>query len=260
MRLYWRLAFAVVCPQHGVELTDRCGQCQAPVRHFVSSNVTACWKCGENLAHSATAAAREGLVSHQRQLYFAAERGWGFMGRQAIGSLPLFDITRQLAVLCFRGKRSHRLRTVLAHRYGINPEPYEPTAQRAPFEYLPHSERLRLFDSVARLIEAWPVNMWVLCEDAELYRSFAIVDMPTIPYLFQEAIRPLDRTPYKATEDEVAAAAAWLRKTEGAASYGKLRELCGESRLALYRNKDILRQSSKTSRFQTLVNREGPAT
>jgi hypothetical protein len=96
MRLYWRLAFAVVCPTHGTELSDRCGHCHAPVRHFTSNSVSTCWKCYENLADTHVSRAREGLVAHQSQLHFAAERGWGLLGKQATNSLPLFDTVRQL--------------------------------------------------------------------------------------------------------------------------------------------------------------------
>ncbi len=66
--------------------------------------------------------------------------------------------------------------------------------------------------------------------------------------MLDEVLRSdLDRSPYYPTDIEVEAAANWLRKTRGAASYRDLKEICGESRMAIYRYMDYLRVPSTPS-------------
>lgn len=63
----------------------------------------------------------------------------------------------------------------------------------------------------------------------------AIKDMAETPFALDQVLRThLDGTRYKPTPEEVAAAARWLRRTKGYASYPDLKAPCGESRLALY--------------------------
>ena len=94
-------------------------------------------------------------------------------------------------------------------------------------------------DATAVMAHAW---------DAGIRRSHAIKDMAFVPFAYESELRAyLDATPYYATEGEVAAAAAWLRRTKGAAYYRDLKALCGESRKAIYRHMDYQRKQSKPS-------------
>lgn len=79
LRLAWRLAFVVACPDHGCLLRDRCDHCQAPVaahrwrtgvlREYGSSGIVQCHECGTDRRMLAGwPAATELLIAQERML------------------------------------------------------------------------------------------------------------------------------------------------------------------------------------------------
>lgn len=146
------------------------------------------------------------------------------------------------------GPRSANFRSATAKLYGGDDSAYPKPTKRQPFEYLEVADRLRLFTQVAKLMEGWPHRFVQAAWDAGIRRSHAIKDMAFVPFIYESELRAyLDATPYYASDGEVAAAAAWLRRTKGAAYYRDLKELCGESRKAIYRHMDYQRKQSKPS-------------
>lgn len=79
LRLIWRLAFVVACPEHRCFLEDRCNSCQAPVaihrwrtgvfRDYRSSGIVRCHECGADRRMSTGQAAEtESLAAQERML------------------------------------------------------------------------------------------------------------------------------------------------------------------------------------------------
>lgn len=251
-RRIWRLAFVTSCSAHGSLLRDRCPHCSAPVHQHSAASGMHCFKCGNGLCESSPAIARHGHIAWQRSLEAGLERGWIALGHEHLRSHIVFAIARQIASLLINGRRAPDLRNVVARDWGGDPAPYAKPTARQPFEYQDVAERHRLFDMVERLMRGWPHRFVHSCLEAGMHRSHAIKDMPTPPFAYETVMRSyLDATPYFASEPEVAAAAAWLRRTKGKATYRDLRAICGESRAAIYRHMDYERRQTTPSRWRT---------
>lgn len=251
-RRRWRLAFVTSCTTHGALLRDRCPHCQAPVHQHVGASAAHCFKCGNGLCEPSPPVARHDHVAWQHDLEVGLDRGWIRLGDQHLRSHVVFAIVRQVAALLVNGRHAPALRQVAARDWGGDPAPYPKPTARQPFEYLDVADRHRLFDMVERLMRGWPHRFVHSCLEAGMHRSHAIKDMPCPPFAYEKVMRAyLDATPYHATEPEVAAAAAWLRRTTGRATYRDLRAICGESRAAIYRHMDYERQQAVPSRWRT---------
>lgn len=250
-RRRWRLAFVTSCTTHGWMLRDRCPNCQAPVHQHSAASAAHCFKCGNSLCDPGVPAARHDHVVWQYDLEAGLERGWVRLGDEYLRSHVVFAIMRQVAALLINGRHAPVLRQVTARDWGGDPAPYDKPTARQPFEYLEVAERHRLFDMVERLMQGWPHRFVHSCLEAGMHRSHAIKDMPAPPFAYEQVMRDhLDATSYHATEPEVAAAAAWLRRTKGLATYRDLRAICGESRAAIYRHMDYERRQAAPSRWR----------
>lgn len=250
-RRHWRLAFVTSCTIHGTLLHDRCPHCQAPVHQHAAASAIHCFKCGNGLCEPNLAVARHDHLTWQHALETSLILGWMQLGDEHLRSHIVFAIVRQVATLLVNGRFSSALRHATARDWGGDPSPYPKPTARQPFEYLDVIERHRLFDMVERLICGWPFRFVHSCLEAGMHRSQAIKDMPTPPFAYEQVMRAyMDATPYYATEAEVAAAAAWLRRTKGRATYRDLRAICGESRAAIYRHMDYLRRQAVPSRWR----------
>ncbi len=194
------------------------------------------------------AAARHDHIAWQAELEAALVRGWTTALGPAQSPLVVLTIVRQAAALLVNGKRAAAFRTETARAWGGNPTGFDKLLRRQPIEYLPVGDRHRLFDLVQRLTAGWPYKFVHACLEARVFRSMAIKEMRYIPFAYEEVVsRYLDRNPYKASEGEVEAAASFLRRTKGRASYADLREICGESRAAIYKNMDYVRRQPNPS-------------
>lgn len=250
-RRHWRLAFVTSCTRHGTLLRDRCPHCQAPVHQHETALPTHCSKCMGTLCEDSPTLARHDHQAWQGALEAGIERGWITLGDDHVRSHIVFAIVRQVAALLINGRLAPALREATARDWGGDPRPYEKPTARQPFEYLDVGERHRLFDMVERLMRGWPHRFVHSCLEAGMHRSHAIKDMPNPPFAFEAVLRTyMDASPYYTTEPEVAAAANWLRRTKGKATYRDLRAICGESRAAIYRHMDYERRQAVPSRWR----------
>jgi hypothetical protein len=247
-RRTWRLAFVTACIHHGNVLHDCCPACGETLQPHRSPALNFCFRCGADLCEAPLMSAEVGELAQQFELETILSRGWALVPGEPLYSHLYFAIFRQIAALLVNGPRAEAFREATARLFGGDASGYDKPTPRQPIEYLRLDERRRLFDLVARLIAGFPIRFVAACEKAGILRSHAIKDMPHPPFIYERAMRTyLDRTPYQASEAEVAAAARWLRKTIGHASYADLKALCGESRVALYRHMDYLRRQSRPS-------------
>ena len=250
-RKRWRVGFVTSCTIHGVLLRDRCAACDAPVHQHSAPSPGNCSACGCNLAVPTASVARYDHIGWQAHLEAGLDRGWIMLGDEPTRAHVVFAIVRQVAALLVNGKRAHRFREEAARAWGGDPSPYAKPTARQPIEYLDVAERHRLFDMVERLMQGWPHRFVHACHEANVHRSHAIKDMTDPPFAYEEVMRAyMDRTPYYSSEPEVAAAAAWLRRTRGRATYRDLKSICGESRWAIYRHMDYERRQSAPSRWR----------
>lgn len=247
----WRLAFATICTRHGTLLRDSCPECGDVIHPHRSPAMHHCFKCGHSLCVPTAIADRHDHIAWQASLERGLTRGWISLGTEFERSYVVFAIVRQIAALLVNGRRAETLRNATARILGGDPSPFDKPTSRQPIEYLGQAERHRLFDLVQRLMNGWPYLFVHVCEEAGFRRSHAIKDMPNPPFAYESVVRwYLDRTPYFANEQEVAAAAAWLRQTTGRASYADLKAICGESRAAIYKHMDYVRHRAKPSQWR----------
>lgn len=250
-RRRWRLAFVTMCTTHSILLRDGCPTCGEIVHPHRALSPTHCFRCGESLCAPTATAPRSEYLAWQRELELALERGWSFLGAEQIRTYVLAAIVRQIATLLVNGRRAGRLREAVCRQSGALASPFEKVTRRQPVEYLGLAERHRLFKMVQHLMQDWPTTFVEACHEAGIYRSHAIKDMPYSPFAYERVLRDhLDATPYYASEPEVAAAAAWLRRTKGTATYADLKAICGESRGAIYRHMDYQRRQKVLSRWR----------
>ncbi|MCW2364831.1 hypothetical protein M2341_000278 [Sphingobium sp. B7D2B] len=250
-RRRWRLAFVTSCTEHGTMLRDRCPHCSSPVHPHVALSARHCFKCGKSICEQTTGHTEHAHREWQRLLEFSLMRGWTPLGDDDLPSTSAFAIIRQIATLLVNGKRAGAFRAVIARDWGGDPAPYPKSTSRQPFEYLEISDRHRLFDMIEHVMRGWPFRFVHSCLEAGICRSHAIKDMPNPPFAYEKVVRTfLDAAPYRSSEEEVAAAADWLRRTRGKATYRDLRSICGESRAAIYRHMDYERKQKQPSRWR----------
>ena len=247
LRRTWRLAFATVCTTHGVELRDRCPHCGHTLQPHRAPSLCACHSCGGDLTVSScpTSARR---IEQQKTFERALIDGWTTFSERPVYASMYFRIVRQIASLLVNGKRAGKLRETLALDFGGDDATFEKPNARQPVEYLGVADRRRLFDLVSRLIENFPERFIDVCAKADIWRSHIVKDMDAVPFALDEALRALDRTPYYPTDIEVRAAAEYLRRTKGIATYRDLKALCGESRAAIYKYMDYEREQTSPSK------------
>lgn len=250
-RRRWRLAFVTSCTEHGVLLRDRCATCGEPVHQHGAASPRHCSACGAGLCVPTKALALHEHLGWQARLEAGLDQGWIMLGSEPTRAHVVFSIVRQIAALLVNGARADRLRVQAARAWGGDPTPYAKPTSRQPIEYLDVAERHRLFDMVARLMQGWPHRFVHACHEADFHRSHAIRDMTDPPFAYEDVLRSyMDRTAYRSTEPEVAAAAAWLRRTKGRATYPDLKAICGESRAFIYRHMDYARRPATPSRWR----------
>lgn len=250
-RRRWRLAFVTTCTKHLTILHDGCPTCGEIVHPHRALTPTHCFRCGGPLCLPSSAASHPEIVPWQHELEQALARGWGILGERQLSTHIVAAIVRQVATLFVNGRRAGALREAVAQAFGGDPRPFTKSTRRQPIEYLALAERHRLFTLVEQVMRCWPTRFVETCRQAGIYRSHAIKDMPCPLFAFEQVLREhLDATPYYPAEAEVAAAAAWLRRTKGRASYADLKALCGESRGAIYRHMDYQRRPAVPSRWR----------
>jgi hypothetical protein len=243
LRRRWRLAFSTTCTEHAIDLLDRCPDCGTRIRPHDAPSLRDCHACGASLASAASErTADPRIVARQREHEAALDKGVARIGVRPLHAAMYFVALRRLAALVSTGPRAEAVRGAIAARHGDDPSPFERENARHPIEYLDVEARRRLFGLVDRLLQDWPKGFVDICRKAGATRSFVVKDMANVPFALDGVLRAhLDDTPYHASDAEVAAAAAWLRRTTGVATYRDLKALCGEARVAIYRHMDYER-------------------
>lgn len=249
LRRSWRLGFTTTCTLHGIAMLDRCPHCRAFVQPHSAPCLLDCHACGEGLAAASAERPADARVIARQQTYEDALRdGWAMIGDKPIRSPLYFVVVRRLAALIALGQRAEALRAAIVARHGGDGAPFVREDTRHSLEYLEAAARGRLFGLVDRLLYDWPLGFVETCRSAGVTRSVVIKDMPYVPFALDEVLRlHLDDTSYSASDAEVAAAAAWLRRTRGLATYRDLKAHCGEAREALYRHMNYERQQTRPS-------------
>jgi hypothetical protein len=254
-RRVWRLAFVTSCTIHGTSLRDECPACGAILHPHRAQSLVTCWRCDQSLCAPALNVASHDHLSWQHALEASLQQGWMTLGDEPVRSHIGFAIIRQVAAIMINGRQATALRDAVARNLGGDPSPYEKPTARQPIEYLTLPERQRLFDLVGRVIRGWPAMFAHVCLEAGLLRAQAIRDMAEPPFAFDEVVTSFLTGPgYVSPEAEVAAAAAWLRKTTGKATYASLKELCGETRHSIYKYMDYERRPMKRSHYHNLAS------
>ena len=242
-RRTWRMAFSTSCALHAVALRDRCPTCSAIVHPYRAVSLRHCFRCGGDLCKPPFEAAPEaGALAMQKACLEAIEDGWGEIGGRPVHAIAFFATMRRLATLAAIGRQSQELRDAIVASHGGDASEFERDDPRHPVEYLDVSERRRMYNLAWMLAAVWPKNFVDICRTAGVTRSVVLKDMGYVPFVLDNVLKAhLDDKPYQASEGEVAAAAAWLRRTKGLATYRDLSAHCGESRAAIYRHMDYKR-------------------
>lgn len=259
LRRRWRLAFATGCTTHGLALLDRCPHCGARVQPHGTPSLIECHACGGSLAGAGSQReADPRILDRQREYETALDEGVARLGDREVHVAMYFVVVRRLAALLAVGREADAVQAVVAERTGDDAAPFEREDPRHPLEYLDVQARTRLFGFVDHLLEDWPTAFVATCRKAGVTRSAVVKDMEHVPFALDRVLRAhLDDTPYGASDAEVATAAAWLRRTRGAATYRDLKALCGESRQALYRHMDYERIQARPSWRREAAKAEG---
>ncbi|BBC70902.1 conserved hypothetical protein [Altererythrobacter sp. B11] len=258
-RKIWRLAFVTTCTRHGKMLRDRCPECESPLHPHAAATAMHCFRCGSDVREGKQAWTRPDHVAWQSRLERSLRTGWLQLGDETLRSHVGFAIVRQVATLFVNGRKADAFRNAVARDWDGDPVPYAKPTARQPIEYLSIEERHRLFDLVERVMAGWPFRFVHSCAEAGIQRSHAIKDMRSPPFAYEAILRSyLDSRPYYPSEPEVAAAAGWLRRTKGKATYRDLKMICGESRATIYRHMDYERKQTRPSRWRVEAMADAP--
>lgn len=246
-RRHWRLAFSTECLQHGLGLLDACPTCDAPVSSHRGLTLFLCDRCGTDLRFASQMPSTPRALKFQRHCTSVLAQGYSAQGELTFQrSSSYFALVRQIAKLLVSGPRSAAMRHATVAAWGGDEGEFAGRHRRAPIEHLRIQDRRRLFDLTSRLLDGWPYKFVHSAREARLWKSFFLRDFEDGPY---EAVGVasffLDHDPYKPSEGEVRAAATWLRKSKGYASYADLKALTGESRATLLQECDYLRKKRK---------------
>lgn len=252
LRRTWRMAFVTCCIQHGCLLRDRCPYCDQPLHPHLSPSLRHCFRCGRDISKTVdNEKPRFEMIEQQRRFETALEQGWAMLNHRPIYSHLYFCVIRRIAAMFVNGLRAKPFREAVVNQLGGDDSEFEKPTKRQPIEYLGVADRYRLFDLVERTMEDFPHRFVSACRKARLSRSHLIKDMPYVPFVYDEVAKEyLDERPYFPSEAEVMAAAAWLRRTQGRATFRDLKMICGESRAAIYQHMDYERNPATPSRWR----------
>ncbi|WP_295193456.1 TniQ family protein [uncultured Brevundimonas sp.] len=229
-RRLWRVGWATVCVSHRLRLLDRCSQCASILAPLRAVTAFACHNCGAALADSEWRPASDEVVEFQRCQETILAEGWGQLGESHFPySVQYFQTLRRVARVVAFGPRSAALREEVIKRWGGDGQaPFFTTAREV--ETLDADHRYRLFDLVARVIQAWPCRFIAAASSARLWQSWAMRDGPAPPFVYADVVSEhLTRTAYSPSIAEVEAAADYLRRRQPGFTRRDLIRLVGDS-------------------------------
>jgi len=248
LRRSWRLGFVTACVKHGTLLLDRCPYCKSILHAHRSVSMRRCFQCRRDLSRITTSAVDAAMLDFQARLEVALDEDWIEIRGKPVYVRLWFTVLRRFCTLAVNGQGAKRYVQAVADAYGGDPSAIEKGAPKDPIEVLSTLQRHQMLDLARRVLEDFPNRLIPLCRSLSMTRSRIIQDMTNVPFMLDEVLKEyLDDKPYCASEAEVAAAAAYLRRKNGVASYKDLRAHCGESRYAIYKHMDYTREITAPS-------------
>ncbi|HYN95989.1 MAG TPA: hypothetical protein VES42_19255, partial [Pilimelia sp.] len=172
------------------------------------------------------------LVLHRRHDAFLV-RGWAQLaGSHFAYSHLYFDLLHQVLRVLSTGRRSQRLRDVIAGQWGGDPQPPAFPKGSREIEALGPADRHRLFMLAARAMEGWPFRFVGACADAGIWWSWAMRDIPMASFAYADEVRAyLYRPFYKPSREEMAHARAYLERRRIKATKARLIPFLGDTKL-----------------------------
>jgi transposase-like protein len=236
-RRQWRLALAVICPRHGLQLRDRCHKCGQAVRlirsvvddvgHSLSGTITTCWNCRvdlRELPESLRVSVAPVELKYQQFLLESLRQGWVEIGGEGppVFSYLYFDGLYQVLVLLLRPgskcKWGRSFQQQAFEHYGLSlselalPE----KAVSTGFMRLPVAERRKLLNLASQLLADWPNEFLAFCRA----NNFSYTDVgrfhKTLPYWFYRVVyEQLSRGIYYYTKQEFDSLVDYLHRKNG---------------------------------------------
>lgn len=239
LRLAWRLAFCVACPEHQCLLRDRCGGCQAPVavhrwrtgklRSIGSSGIVHCHACGSDRRKPVGELhASLELLTAQRRMSSTLAGGAAVIKRDAVHALSFFAGAAMIWALL----DDPRAAKAVWHALGLNvPTFVEETKDRyGSFERRSVLERAELLRGFGRLLEVG------VDEFMRYLAARGISSRKVLGYANSQGVPPpfwywscarehLDRTMYTPSDAELDAAIHYQVRA-GSNGSAKVRDVC----------------------------------
>lgn len=227
-RRRWRLAFIVLCDEHGIPLLDRCPHCSAAVnfhrnelgnrRTLVAPSMTLCYSCGYELREAATntelQSIREDEVAFQRILIDAMMSGFVEISRtEVVYSHLYFTGLHQIMRVLARGKHAARLREAVRGDSGIDNFPPTYQSKNREIESLSVGERRILLNMACHLLGDWPRHFMAVCKAARVWSSILLRDLEIAPFWYWDVVHEhLYRYSYCPSTEEIDSAVGYLRR------------------------------------------------
>lgn len=252
LRLIWRLAFVVACPDHECLLQDRCDHCQAPVavhrwrtgvlREVGSSGIVRCHVCGEDrrtttIRRPVTAE----LIAAQERMVAALKEGAGMVEGQHVHCLPFFGGAAMIWSLLDDPRDADaiwselelevpRFVSVTVDRYG-------------GFERRTIDQRAALLDGVDRClgrgVEEFIRGLSLRGLSSQTLFRYSNPRKVPVPFWYWSLVRKhLDRTFYVPSDGELDAAIRRLSGADGRA-FVKVSDVCRLLGMATSSNRRI---------------------
>jgi transposase-like protein len=235
-RRQWRLALVVICPQHSLQLRDRCHGCGQAVRLIrsvvddtgqgLSGTITTCWNCRldlRELPESLRLSAPPAELKYQQFLLESLRQGCVEIGGDGpVFSYLYFDVLYHVLVLLLRPGSKCKWRRSFQQqafeRYGLSlselalPE----KAVSWSFMRLPVAVRRRLLNLASQLLADWPSEFLAFCRA----NNFSYTDVgrfhKTLPYWFYRVVYgELSRGIYYYTKQEFDSLIDYLQRKNG---------------------------------------------
>jgi hypothetical protein len=258
-RKQWRLAFSVVCVNHGCFLRDGCPCCDSPVsfhesdfgRRTVDTKYSwiFCRHCGVSLCeggncHSPISAS---MLSFQKKLIDMTSAGHheDFPGALNYSHLFLDGLHHIIRILCSEGNSS-RLRSYLLKREGQLDLNFSRRHTRLIFERLRVGDRFTLLDLARSLLVDWPNNFIQICQVGRVSSSYIDSAHKSLPYWLEKEVRwNLNDQYYAPNDEEKASVRLYLERQGKEPSQNAIRRLLGSAHSSRLLNDPMRRPKNK---------------
>lgn len=239
LRLIWRLAFVVACPDHECLLQDRCDHCQAPVavhrwrtgvlREVGSSGIVRCHVCGvDRRATTTRTPVTVELIAAQDRMVAALREGAAMVEGRIVHCLPFFAGAAMLLSLLDDSRGADatwselqlevpRFISMTVDRYG-------------GFERRTIEQRAALLDGFHRLmgggVEEFLRRLSLRGVSSHCLLRYSKPRKVPAPFWYWSLVRKqMDRTFYIPSDGELDAAIRHLSGTDGRAIF-KVSDVC----------------------------------